>query len=100
MKLMYSKIKWIIIAVVVLPFLIGFLVALPKWPYWAFAGNTDTWLTFWGTYIGAMGTMLMAVMTFISLKLSKKQNRPIVYPSIEVVVQRQYDPLASEEIYK
>ena len=100
MKQMFSKSKWIIIAVVVFPFLFGFLVAQPKWPYWAFAGDADTWLTFWGTYIGALGTVLMAVVAVESLKLSKKQNRPIVYPSIEVVVQKQYDPLAEEEVYK
>ena len=96
---MYKK-KWILGILFGLPFLLGFLVALPKWPYWNFAGNVDTWIIFWGTYIGALGTVLMAVIAVETLKFSKRQNSPFVYPSIEIVVQKQYDPQASNDDQK
>jgi hypothetical protein len=93
----FNKNRWLIIIVVTLPFIIGFLVVLPKWPYWNFAGNADTWLIFWGTYTGSLGSLVMAIIAFETLKLTKSQNSPCVYPSIELVVQKQYDSQANHE---
>lgn len=97
MRKIFGKNMWIIIVVVVLPIILGFIVAQPKWQYWPFAGTADTWLVFWGTYAGSLGSIIMAIIAFATLKFSIKINRPRVYPSIELVVQKQYDPKANEE---
>jgi len=89
--------KWIIIAAIGLPFILGFIISLPRWPYWRFAGNDAIWLNFWASYLGAIGSVIMAYIAYRTLKFSEEQNRPRIYPSVEIVVQKQYDPQAQNE---
>lgn len=79
----------IAIIAILVPIVLNFILLLPscipqKW----LIGNPDYWHTFWPTYIGAMGTLLMAFMTYKTLKqndqLIKEQITPKLSCSLAV----------------
>lgn len=74
---------------IIAPILFNFVLLLPscipqKW----LIGNPNYWHAFWPTYIGALGTLLMAIMTYKTLKqndqLIKEQNTPKLSCSLAV----------------
>ena len=102
-----SKYKWLILlGAAIFPFALSGIVALPIWPYWNVAGDANIWITFWGAYAGAIGTVFMAIIAMETLKnnaeqleLLKLQNRPHLFCSIFMLHQRNHDLNCSEEFY-
>lgn len=93
--------KWLILlGVVIFPFILNYTVAQQVWPYWKVAGDASIWIGFWGSYVSAIGTVIMAVIAIETLQFSRQQSKPRVYPSLEKVVQKQYDEEASDEAKK
>lgn len=77
-----------IIAILV-PIIFNFVFVLPSFlPQRWLIGDSTYWHSFWPTYIGAFGTLLMAIMTYKTLKqndqLIKEQNTPKVSCSLAV----------------
>lgn len=77
-----------IIAILV-PVIFNFVIVLPSFlPQRWLIGDPAYWHSFWPTYIGALGTLLMAIMTYKTLKqndqLIKEQNMPKVSCSLAV----------------
>lgn len=89
-----------IVIAVLFPILVNCLVATSAFPHCKIAGDTNAWISFWGAYAGALGTIIMAYLTIQTLNYTKSLNRPYIYPSIEVVVQKQFDSGATENQYK
>ena len=61
---------------------------------WAVKESND-WIGFWGAYLGAIGSFVMALIAYRTmlkndeqLEYIKKQNRPYLYASIKKVVQQ------------
>lgn len=77
-----------IIAILV-PVIFNFVLVLPSFlPQRWLIGDPTYWHSFWPTYIGSLGTLLMAIMTYKTLKqndqLIKEQNTPKVSCSLSV----------------
>lgn len=60
-----------VIALILFPFLIGKLIIIPYY-LGEIAGSPADWLLFWGTYIGALATAIMAWLTYKMLCLNEK----------------------------
>lgn len=96
----FTKKWWLIpIGVVAFPIILS-IVAQQVWPCWKVAGDVNSWIGFWGAYVGAIGTIIMAIIAYETLGFSKRQTQPRVYLSLEKVVQKQYDPQATDESHK
>ena len=99
--------KWIILLIAILfPFVLNCIIAQQEWPYWAVAGNSHSWISFWGAYAGAIGTVFMALIAMETLKnnseqleLLKQQNCPHLFCSIFILHQRNHDMNCNEESY-
>ena len=77
------------IIAVLAPVIFNFVFLLPSClPQRWLIGDPGYWHTFWPTYIGAFGTLLMAIMTYKTLKqndqLIKEQNTPRLSCSLSV----------------
>ena len=64
--------------------------------HWASCEAND-WLGFWGSYLGAIGSFVMALIAFFALRKNneqleyiKKQNRPYLYASIRKVLHKKF----------
>lgn len=57
-----------VILLLAVPILLNFVLMIPsplsKW----IIGSPNDWLSFWGNYIGAIGTFVMAVIAFVTIK--------------------------------
>lgn len=101
----FIKYKWLLISIVVFPFFLGIVVTL-VWPFWAVAGDANSWIGFWGAYAGAIGTVIMAVIALDALKnnkeqleILKQQNRPYLISSISIFHEWDYDTQCNKETY-
>ena len=77
------------IIAVLAPIIFNFVFLLPSClPQRWLIGNPEYWHAFWPIYIGAFGTLLMAIMTYKTLKqndqLIKEQNTPSLSCSLSV----------------
>lgn len=104
-----EKYKWYVITIIIIlfPFSMGYIVALPKWSYWHFGGDANTWITFWGAYAGAIASFLMACITYKTLQSNDKQlqiieeqNSPHLYPYVEIVNQGESTKKGTEWVKK
>ena len=98
--------RLILLSTAIFPFVLNGIVAQPVWPYWNVAGDSCIWISFWGAYAGAMGTVFMAIIAVETLKsnaeqleLMKKTNRPHLFCSIFILYQRNHDLNCNEEFY-
>lgn len=71
MKKFYPYLIFLAIALVIIPLIIGKLVIIPSF-LGSFAGSAADWLLFWGTYIGALATAIMAWLTYKILRQNEK----------------------------
>lgn len=51
--------------------------------------SPDIWIGFWGAYLGAVGTFTMAAIAYRQLQILNEQNRPYLFPSIEIFAYRE-----------
>lgn len=61
----------ILIALILLPFAINFLIQMPA--KFDVVGEPENWLMFWPTYISAAASFFMIYVTYLSLKQNRKQ---------------------------
>ena len=80
------------IAVIVLPIMINGIMHLSC--SWA-VGGTGDWISFWGAYLGAIGSFVMALIAYRTLKKNDEQldyikelNRPCLFASIRKYIQK------------
>ena len=100
-----NKYKWLLVGIVVFPIVLSIIVSL-IWPFWAVAGDTNTWIGFWGAYAGAIGTVLMAVIALDALKTNeeqldilKQQNRPYLFSSISILHEWDYNNQCNKDTF-
>lgn len=91
LKIRNKWFKMILCALVLIaaPIILNFILLLPAFvSEQLIIGTPQFWLEFWPIYIGAIGTFLMAIMTFKTLKqnaeLIKNQNTPKLSCSLAV----------------
>lgn len=68
------KIIVAVIIIVLVPILLNYILLLrigisEQW----LIGDSESWLSFWGTYIGSIGTLLMVFITYKTLKQNNEQ---------------------------
>ncbi len=103
----FSTLKWfIVLGVIIFPFVLNSIIAQQVWPYWNVAGDANSWICFWGAYAGAIGTMVMAFIAMKTLKANteqleiiQQQNRPYLFCSVFILCQYNYDSKHGEETY-
>lgn len=61
----------ILIALILLPFAINFLIQMPA--KFDVVSEPENWLMFWPTYISAAASFFMIYVTYLSLKQNRKQ---------------------------
>lgn len=62
------------ITIVLAPILLNFILLLQVGiPEQLIVGDSKSWLSFWGTYIGSIGTILMVFITYKTLKQNNEQ---------------------------
>lgn len=73
---------------------------------WA-STNPNNWLGFWGAYLGAIGSFIMALIAYYALRKNneqleyiKKQNRPYLFASMRKVLQQKESQDADEASLK
>lgn len=78
--------------IVLLPIIVnGFMSISCEWA----AKESNDWIGFWGAYLGAIGSFVMALIAYRTMQKNdeqleyiKKQNRPYLYASIRKVIQQ------------
>ena len=63
------------------PILINWLMTIPC--NWTIEGP-QVWIGFWGAYIGAIASFAMAYIAWKQMRIIDEQNRPQLYPTIEI----------------
>lgn len=71
MKKLKLYFVYTVIALIIIPFVIGKLIIIPNY-LGEIAGSPADWLLFWGTYIGALATAIMAWLTYKILCLNER----------------------------
>ena len=81
MKIRYNIKRILVLAllldvfIIVVPIFLNFLINLPSpLPQKCIIGNAKDWLSFWGVYIGSIGSLIMAGVAFVTIL----QNNRIV----------------------
>lgn len=65
--------------------------------------KSNDWIGFWGAYLGAVGSFIMTLIAYFTLRKNneqlefiKKQNRPYIYASIRKFIQQKEDIQAAD----
>lgn len=83
--------------IISIPIFLNFVLSMPSpIPSKYIIGNSSDWLSFWGVYIGSIGTFLMALIAVASLKqndkLSSQNERLILQNEAQLSeIKRQWD---------
>lgn len=77
----YWWILLIVVVVITAPFVINWVILQPQ--KFEVVGDGTHWLGFWATYISAVASFAMVVITWVTLKQSKKQNELILQQNKE-----------------
>lgn len=73
MKNVFIKYWWLFTAIIILPFLLNFLLLIPR--FTVIVGNESKWLSFWGSYLGAVISAGVAfIILFKQLEQNHKEN--------------------------
>ncbi|MCI1741199.1 MAG: hypothetical protein LKI18_02195 [Prevotella sp.] len=67
----FSLLLLFLVLIALTPLLINYLILQPK--RFQFIGNGKDWLLFWSTYISAIASFLMVVITWLTLKQNREQ---------------------------
>ena len=81
-------IKYILIGLTIVilpPIIVNFIMKIPC--EWTIEGP-QIWIGFWGTYCGAIASFIMAYIAYKQMKTISEQNRPNLYPTIEIFSDR------------
>lgn len=70
-----KKYWWVLLIILVLPLIINLLIIIPR--FFPIVGDGETWLIFWGTYIGAVVSAIMVFLTWQILKQNQDQLKTI-----------------------
>lgn len=70
MKELVKRYWWIAVLVLVLPVVINFVLQIPA--FTPIVGDSESWLSFWGGYLGAI---ISASVAFIILAIQSRQNK-------------------------
>lgn len=65
-----KRYRWIVILVLVLPVVVNFTLQIPAFA--PIVGNSESWLSFWGGYLGAI---ISAGVAFVILAIQYRQNK-------------------------
>lgn len=74
---------WIIAGVIIClsPVLVNLIMTITcKWTI----EGPQVWIGFWGAYIGAIASFAMAYIAWKQMRIISEQNRPQLYPTIEI----------------
>ncbi len=89
-----NKCLWFLVVFIIVASPIFVNVLMKTTCHWASCEAND-WLGFWGSYLGAIGSFVMALIAFFALRKNneqleyiKKQNRPYLYASIRKVLHK------------
>lgn len=79
--------KWIILGLTIclLPVFVNWVMTIPC--NWTINGPQE-WIGFWGAYLGAIASFAMAYIAWEQMQILNEQNRPYLYPTIEIVPYR------------
>ena len=80
---------WVLFAfmVVVFPIFVNWIMTVSC--SWAI-GNVNTWIGFWGAYIGGIASFGMALIAYKQMRVISEQNRPFLYPTIDIFSYRDF----------
>ena len=75
--------KWILWGLIIclLPEFVNWIMTIPC--NWTIEGP-KVWIGFWGAYIGAIASFTMAYIAWKQMRIISEQNRPQLYPTIEI----------------
>ena len=79
--------KWIIfgLTICLLPVFVNWVMTIPcNWT----CNGPQVWIGFWGAYLGAIASFAMAYIAWEQIQILNEQNRPYLYPTIEIVPYR------------
>ena len=68
-----------------LPEFVNLIMTVPcKWTI----EGPQVWIGFWGAYLGAIASFIMAYIAYRQMSILSNQNRPYLYPTIEIFSDR------------
>lgn len=67
------------------PIFVNWIMTIPC--NWSIEGPQE-WIGFWGAYLGAIASFVMAYIAWTQMCVLSEQNRPFLYPTIEIVPYR------------
>jgi hypothetical protein len=59
----------------IIPIILNFVLQIPS--HFPIIGDSQTWLSFWASYIGAIASFAMIAVTFLTLKQNQAQLNEI-----------------------
>ncbi len=82
--------KWIflILLICLFPVFVNWIMTVPC--EWTIEGP-HTWIGFWGAYFGSIASFAMACIAWKQMCIISEQNRPQLYPTIEIFSYRDGD---------
>ena len=98
MKRRYSLIVFFLITVIALPLIINWLILKPQ--LFNTVGDGSAWLLFWATYISAIASFAMVLITWLTLKESRHQNQSLINQNEELILQNSQQLLELKRQWK
>lgn len=65
--------KVVVALAIAFPFILNFLIVIPKPTWIPVVGNASDWIVFWATYVSALASFAMVVAAYETLDESRKQ---------------------------
>ena len=78
-----KKYWWTILIVLALPVVINFILLIPAFS--PIVGDGTHWLSFWASYLAAIASFAMVLITWWTLRESKKQNQDILTQNDQII---------------
>lgn len=78
-----KKYWWTILIILALPVVINFILLIPAFS--PIVGDGTHWLSFWASYLAAIASFAMVLITWWTLRESKKQNQNILTHNDQII---------------